>query len=53
MILIFDYLAEDRLIIGDPEYCFEELVRYKEEAGIDYFILRIVFPEATHDIISD
>jgi hypothetical protein len=41
---LFDYLAEDRFIIGDSYYCYDEFVRYKEQLGIKHFILRMVFP---------
>jgi hypothetical protein len=44
IIRLFDYLAEDRFITCDSDYCYDELVRYKEQLGIEHFILRIVFP---------
>ena len=49
---MFDYLAADRFIIGDPEDCIREIKRYKDELGINYITCRMVFPQATHDTIS-
>jgi len=44
IIRLFDYLAEDRFIIGNSDYCYDELVRFKEQLCIQHFILRMVFP---------
>jgi hypothetical protein len=46
-------LAEDRFIIGGCDYCHDELLGCKEQWGIDHFILRMVYTEAAHEIISD
>ncbi|MFT4584361.1 MAG: alkanesulfonate monooxygenase SsuD [Gammaproteobacteria bacterium] len=35
---------KDRHIIGDPEFCANELRRYRDDAGIDNVILRMQFP---------
>ena len=34
----FDQLVEDRFILGDPDYCVEQIRRY-EDLGFNYFIL--------------
>jgi alkanesulfonate monooxygenase SsuD/methylene tetrahydromethanopterin reductase-like flavin-dependent oxidoreductase (luciferase family) len=49
---MFDYLPEDRFIIGDPEDCIREVKRYRDELGINYITCRMVFPQATHETIS-
>jgi alkanesulfonate monooxygenase SsuD/methylene tetrahydromethanopterin reductase-like flavin-dependent oxidoreductase (luciferase family) len=49
---LFDYIAEDRFIIGDPENCLKEIKRYRDELGISYITCRMVFPQATHETIS-
>jgi alkanesulfonate monooxygenase SsuD/methylene tetrahydromethanopterin reductase-like flavin-dependent oxidoreductase (luciferase family) len=49
---LFDYLSEDRFIIGDPEDCIREIKRYRDEIGINYIVCRMVFPSATHGTIS-
>ena len=50
---LFNHLAEDRFIIGTPEYCRNELAKYKELTGIDYFLTRMVFPESPDDMIRE
>ncbi|MER3447196.1 MAG: hypothetical protein C4291_10295, partial [Candidatus Dadabacteria bacterium] len=49
---LFDYLPEDRFLIGDPEDCIREIKRYRDEIGIRYIVCRMVFPSATHETIS-
>jgi probable F420-dependent oxidoreductase len=34
----FEQLVEDRFILGDPDYCVEQIKRY-EDLGFNYFIL--------------
>jgi probable F420-dependent oxidoreductase len=36
-----DNLAQDRLILGDPETCIREFHRWHEATGADYFLLRL------------
>jgi alkanesulfonate monooxygenase SsuD/methylene tetrahydromethanopterin reductase-like flavin-dependent oxidoreductase (luciferase family) len=50
---MFEYLPEDRFIIGDPEECVREIQRYRDELGIGYITCRMVFPQATHKVISE
>ena len=49
---LFEHLAEDRFMIGTPEYCIDEINKYKEETGINYIACRMVFPQAPNDSIS-
>lgn len=49
---LFEYLPEERFIIGDPEDCIKELKRYRDELGINYIACRMVFPQATNKTIS-
>jgi alkanesulfonate monooxygenase SsuD/methylene tetrahydromethanopterin reductase-like flavin-dependent oxidoreductase (luciferase family) len=49
---MFNYLAEDRFIIGDPEDCVKEVKRYRDEIGIDYIVCLMTLPAATHKTIS-
>lgn len=49
---MFEYLPEDRFIIGDPEDCINEVKKYRDELGINYIACRMVFPSATHKTIS-
>ncbi|NIP31248.1 MAG: LLM class flavin-dependent oxidoreductase [Candidatus Dadabacteria bacterium] len=50
---LFEYLAEDRFMIGTPEYCIDEINKYKEETGINYIASRMVFPQAPNEAISN
>lgn len=36
-----DFLAEDRLILGEPETCIREFHRWQEATGADYCLLRL------------
>lgn len=37
-------LTHDRFIVGDPDYCAEEVHRYRELLGVTHLILRIQWP---------
>lgn len=50
---LFEHLAEERFIIGTPEDCIKEIEMYRDELGINYLSCRMVFPQATHEIISN
>ncbi len=39
--LTLDTVAQDRLIIGDPEECVSEFRRWSEVTGAQYFLLRL------------
>lgn len=49
---LFEHLAEDRFIIGTPLDCTKEIGMYKDTLGIKYIACRMVFPQASHEIIS-
>lgn len=49
---LFEHLAEDRFMIGTPDYCIDEINKYKEETGINYIACRMVFPQAPNEAIS-
>ena len=49
---LFEHLAEDRFMIGTPEYCIDEINKYSEETGINYIACRMVFPQAPNEAIS-
>jgi len=36
-----DRIAQDRLILGDPEECVTEFQRWSQAVGTDYFLLRL------------
>jgi alkanesulfonate monooxygenase SsuD/methylene tetrahydromethanopterin reductase-like flavin-dependent oxidoreductase (luciferase family) len=36
-----DNIAQDRLILGEPETCVREFHRWHEATGADYFLLRL------------
>jgi alkanesulfonate monooxygenase SsuD/methylene tetrahydromethanopterin reductase-like flavin-dependent oxidoreductase (luciferase family) len=40
---------EEIAIVGSPETCAAEIVRYVEEAGVDHFIFRVRFPGSDRD----
>ena len=45
---LFEHLAEDRFIIGTPEDCVKEFEKYSEKLGINYFVCRMLFPNADY-----
>lgn len=49
---LFEHLAEERFIIGTAEDCIEEIKMYRDTLGINYIACRMVFPQATHEVIS-
>jgi alkanesulfonate monooxygenase SsuD/methylene tetrahydromethanopterin reductase-like flavin-dependent oxidoreductase (luciferase family) len=48
---LFDYMAEDRFIVGDPEDCIREIKRYRDELGINHITCLMALPAATHEVI--
>ncbi len=50
---LFEHLAEERFIIGTPGDCIEEIKMYRDKLGIKYIACRMVFPQATHEVISE
>ncbi len=50
---LFGHLSEERFIIGTPQDCIEEIEMYRDKLGIKYISHRMVFPQATHEMISN
>lgn len=50
---LFKFLPEDRFIIGTPEHCTDEIRKYREETGIEHIACRMIFPQASHDEITE
>jgi len=48
---LFEHLAEERFIIGTPQDCIKEIEMYRDELGINYISHRMVFPQASHEVI--
>ena len=44
----FDELVRDRIVIGDPDTCIEQLYRYQNELGVNYVVARIAYHEMHH-----
>ena len=42
--LTIERLAENRIILGDPETCFREISRFRQELGLDHLICRFSVP---------
>ena len=47
--LSFEEFARDRFIIGDEVSVKEEVARYREELGVDHFIMRVQWPGLEQD----
>ena len=48
----FEYMAEDRFMIGTPEHCVQEVKKYAKKAGIRNIMCRMVFPQAPAEVIA-
>lgn len=46
----FEYMAENRFMIGTPEHCAQEVKKYKEKTGIRNIMCRMVFPQAPAEV---
>ena len=44
----FESLARDTFIVGDPAECVEEILRYREVAGVTHMKLRLQYPGMSH-----
>jgi probable F420-dependent oxidoreductase len=42
--LTIERLAEDRIILGDPKTCLEEITRFQRELGLNYLVCRFSVP---------
>ena len=49
---MFEHMAEDRFIIGDPERCATEIEKYADVTGIENILCRMVFPQASAEAVS-
>lgn len=47
--LTIERLAEDRIILGDPETCIREITRFGQELGLDHLICRFSVPGISRD----
>lgn len=47
--LTIEQLAADRLILGDPAQCIEQIRRFRDELGITHLICRISFPGVSRE----
>ena len=48
----FEYMAEDRFMIGTPEHCAREVRKYADKTGIRNIMCRMVFPQAPREAVS-
>lgn len=48
----FEYVAEDRFMIGTPEHCAQEVKKYAEKTGIRNIMCRMVFPQAPAEVVG-
>ena len=48
----FEYLAEDRFMIGTSEHCAQEVKKYEEKTGIRNIMCRMVYPQAPAEVIA-
>ncbi len=44
----FETMSKDTFIVGDPAECAEEILRYREIAGITHMKLRLQYPGMSH-----
>ena len=42
--LTIERLAEDRIILGDPETCIQEITRFRKELGLKHLVCRFSVP---------
>ncbi len=47
--LTIERLAENRIILGDPETCIREISRFRQELGLDHLICRFSVPGISRD----
>jgi alkanesulfonate monooxygenase SsuD/methylene tetrahydromethanopterin reductase-like flavin-dependent oxidoreductase (luciferase family) len=47
--ITIEQLAEDRLILGNPAQCIEQIRRFRDELGITHLICRISFPGVSRE----
>jgi alkanesulfonate monooxygenase SsuD/methylene tetrahydromethanopterin reductase-like flavin-dependent oxidoreductase (luciferase family) len=49
----FEALAKDTFIVGEPAECAEEILRYREIAGITHMKLRLQYPGMSHQQVLE
>ena len=47
--LTIERLAEDRIILGDPKTCLEEIIRFRKELGVKHLVCRFSVPGITRE----
>lgn len=47
----FDEFKENRFIIGDVDHVRDELQRYRDEIGVDHFVMRMQWPGLAQDLV--
>jgi len=50
--LTIERLAENRIVLGDPKTCVEEIIRFQRELGANHFICRFSVPGIPRDLCA-
>jgi len=50
--LTIERLAENRIVLGDPKSCVEDIIRFQTELGADHFICRFSVPGIPRDLCA-
>src|SRR5437867_2015621 len=50
--LTIERLAENRIVLGDPKSCVEEIIRFQRELGANHFICRFSVPGIPRDLCA-
>jgi len=50
--LTIERLAENRIVLGDPKACVEEIIRFQRELGANHFICRFSVPGIPRDLCA-
>jgi len=50
--LTIERLAENRIVLGDPKSCVEDIIRFQRELGADHFICRFSVPGIPRDLCA-
>ncbi|MFB6137925.1 MAG: LLM class flavin-dependent oxidoreductase [Halobacteriaceae archaeon] len=48
----FEAFVEDRVVLGTPDDCIEQLGRYADELGTDHFLLRFNYPGMSAEAVT-
>ena len=49
----FETMAQGTFVLGDPQECTDEILRYGEEFGITHMKLRLQYPGMSHDKVME